>query len=124
VIAQVDEQHAAMIADAVNPAGKANGGADIRLAESGTGVAAVTVHRLVLELQKAAQLVKRRTAAWSKSGGKAHDAPVLSRPRRGLPARVPIQTANRRLSPPKQPAGRRKSEKGHKSLLSAANGHR
>lgn len=60
MVAQVDEEHAAVIADAVNPAGKANGGADIRLAEGGTGVAAVTVHRIVPELLKGR--AARRTA--------------------------------------------------------------
>jgi hypothetical protein len=38
-----------MISHAVNPTGKANGFANVGLAESGTGVAAVTMHFYILE---------------------------------------------------------------------------
>ncbi|AHK01031.1 hypothetical protein X971_1141 [Agrobacterium tumefaciens LBA4213 (Ach5)] len=38
-----------MISHAMNPTGKANGFADVGLAESGTGVAAVTMHFNILE---------------------------------------------------------------------------
>ena len=38
-----------MISHAMNPTGKANGFANVGLAESGTGVAAVTMHFYILE---------------------------------------------------------------------------
>jgi hypothetical protein len=44
MVAQVDEQHAAMVAHAMHPARQADGFADIRLAQIGAGVAAVTMH--------------------------------------------------------------------------------
>ena len=44
MVPEVDEQEAAMVADAVRPAGKPDRLADIGLAEGGTGVAAVAVH--------------------------------------------------------------------------------
>ena len=44
VVAQVDEEQAAMVADAMDPAGQADIGSDIGLPEGGAGVAAVTVH--------------------------------------------------------------------------------
>ncbi|CUX13362.1 conserved hypothetical protein [Agrobacterium genomosp. 5 str. CFBP 6626] len=49
MVAKVDEENAAMISHAVNPTGKANGFANVGLAESGTGVAAVTMHFYILE---------------------------------------------------------------------------
>ncbi len=44
VVAQVDEQQAAMVAHAMHPARQANGGADVALSQLGTGMAAVTMH--------------------------------------------------------------------------------
>ena len=44
MVAQVDEQHAAMIADAVAPAREAHGLADMLLAERAACMAAVAVH--------------------------------------------------------------------------------
>ena len=44
VVAQVDEQHAAMVADAVNPAGQAHGLADLALAKLAAGMGAIAVH--------------------------------------------------------------------------------
>jgi hypothetical protein len=44
MVAKVDEQNATMVTDAVDPAGQADGRADIGLLQGGTGVAAVTVH--------------------------------------------------------------------------------
>ena len=44
MIAQVDEQHAAMIADAMAPAGQPDLLADVALAERAAGMGAVTVH--------------------------------------------------------------------------------
>jgi hypothetical protein len=44
MVAQVDEQHAAMVADAMAPAGKPDGRADVAVAELAAGVGAVAVH--------------------------------------------------------------------------------
>ena len=44
MVAQVDEQHAAMVADAMAPAGEPDGLADIALAERAAGMGAVTMH--------------------------------------------------------------------------------
>jgi hypothetical protein len=44
MVAQVDEQHAAMIADAMAPARQANGLIDIALAERAAGMGPVTMH--------------------------------------------------------------------------------
>src|SRR5262249_47463969 len=44
VVAQVDEQHAAMVADAMAPAREANLPADVARAKRAAGVGAVTVH--------------------------------------------------------------------------------
>ena len=44
VVAQVDEQQPAMVADAVHPARNADGGADVGFPQLGAGMAAVTVH--------------------------------------------------------------------------------
>jgi hypothetical protein len=46
MIAKVDEENAAMVTNAVNPAGNPDIGADIRLAEGCACVAAVTMHHL------------------------------------------------------------------------------
>ncbi len=43
VVAQVDEQHAAMVADAVHPARKARNAADIGAAQAAAGGGAITV---------------------------------------------------------------------------------
>ena len=60
MVAQVDEQQAAMVADAVHPAGKTDGLADIGFAKSGTSVAAVAVHHIILELKGARSHAKAR----------------------------------------------------------------
>ena len=44
VVAQVDEQQPAMVADAVHPARKADGGADVGFPQLGAGMAAVSMH--------------------------------------------------------------------------------
>jgi hypothetical protein len=49
MVTKIDEKNATMVTDAVDPAGKANGRADIGLLQGGTGVAAVTVHFEFLE---------------------------------------------------------------------------
>jgi hypothetical protein len=77
MVAKVDEENAAMISHAVNPTGKANGFADVGLAESGTGVAAVTMHFYILE--RVVGPLEARWAALSKFAGKAHGQPDLSR---------------------------------------------
>jgi hypothetical protein len=44
MVAQVDEQHAAMVADAVAPAGQADLFANVALAERAAGMGPVTMH--------------------------------------------------------------------------------
>ena len=44
MVAQVDEQHAAMVADAVAPAGQPDVLADVAVAERAAGVGAVAMH--------------------------------------------------------------------------------
>ena len=44
MVAQVDEQHAAVVADAVAPAGEAHGLADQGKPDGATGVRAVAMH--------------------------------------------------------------------------------
>ena len=44
MVAQIDEQHAAVVADAMAPAGKPDLGADVARAERAAGVGAVAVH--------------------------------------------------------------------------------
>ena len=50
MVAQVDEQHAAMVADAMTPARQANGFADIALAERAAGMGPVTMHGCLNDL--------------------------------------------------------------------------
>jgi len=90
MVAKIDEQQAAMIANAMDPAGNADGLPDIGFAKSGTSVAAVTMHDIILEPRGRAATPKRAAAA-SKSGGKAHGEADLSRPE---------QIERRRLSDP------------------------
>ncbi len=44
MVAQIDEQHAAMVADTMAPAGQANGFADVALAERAAGMGPVAMH--------------------------------------------------------------------------------
>jgi hypothetical protein len=44
MVAEIDEQHAAMVANAMAPAGQANGFADIAVAERAAGMGPVTMH--------------------------------------------------------------------------------
>ena len=44
MVAQIDEQHPAMVADAMAPARQPNGLADIALTEGAAGVGPVTMH--------------------------------------------------------------------------------
>jgi hypothetical protein len=53
MVAKVNEQQAAVVAYAMDPAGQANGLADIGFAKSGTSVAAVTMHHIILEASAA-----------------------------------------------------------------------
>ena len=48
MVAQVDEQHPAMVAHPVDPAGKPDGFTHMGLVQRGTGVAAIGVHRIPL----------------------------------------------------------------------------
>jgi hypothetical protein len=48
MVAQVDEEDAAMVADAVAPAGEAGDLADMRFAERAAGMGAITMHGLAL----------------------------------------------------------------------------
>ena len=52
MVAQVDEQQAAMIAHAMDPAGNADGAADIGLPQCGAGMAPVTMHGMVFRLSE------------------------------------------------------------------------
>jgi hypothetical protein len=49
MVTKVDEQDATVISHAMNPTGKADSRADVGLAESGTGMAAVTMHFVILK---------------------------------------------------------------------------
>ena len=44
MVAQIDEQHAAMVADAVAPAGQSDGFTDMGFAEVAAGMGAIGVH--------------------------------------------------------------------------------
>ena len=44
MVAQIDEQHAAMVADTMAPAGKTDGLADVAVAERAASVGPVTMH--------------------------------------------------------------------------------
>ena len=68
MVAQVDEQHAAMVADAVAPAGEPDGLADMAVAEFAAGVRAVAMHFAVFLLKEKAGR-KLRPGRWR---GKAH----------------------------------------------------
>ena len=46
MVAQVDEQHAAVVADAVAPAGKADVGADLGEPKGAAGVRAIAMHEV------------------------------------------------------------------------------
>jgi hypothetical protein len=59
VVAQVDEQHAAMVSDAVAPAGNANGLADVAGAKRAASVGAVTVHGIPDILARVGKSVER-----------------------------------------------------------------
>ena len=47
MVAQIDEQHAAMVADAVAPAGKPHVLADVAVAQRAAGMGAVAMHVMV-----------------------------------------------------------------------------
>src|ERR1700689_2220341 len=76
MVAQVDEQHAAMVADTMAPAGQTDGLVDVGVAERAAGVGPVTMHgypeKLVLEgrierpepaLPKSVRVYPRRCSA-------------------------------------------------------------
>ena len=82
MVAQVDEQHAAMVADAVAPAGEPHLLADVGFAERAAGMGAVAVH--VSGPGESDVAANRRRA------GKAHAGRALSRRRRAATAVVPL----------------------------------
>src|SRR5262249_23938836 len=97
VVAQVDEEHAAMVADAVDPAGEPHLAADVARAERAAGMGTVTVHWDLLESGKS--LIWRR---------KVHGLPALSRKRIPLDSQTPICRVARSSSAewPAQPPNR------------------
>ena len=80
MVAQIDEQHAAMVADAVAPAGEPHRLPDIGLAELAAGVGAVAVHVRSLKGIAGRSRPSRRRA------GKAHAGRALSRRANGRTA--------------------------------------
>ena len=60
MVAQVDEQHAAMVADAMAPAGQPDLCADVALAERAAGMGAVAVHAQFRQVGE-----KWRTTTWA-----------------------------------------------------------
>jgi hypothetical protein len=77
MVAQVDEQQAAMIANAMHPARNTDIGADIGLSQLRAGVAAITMHCLIFRLT----MVQwgRSTCPTAKLARKAHGQALLSR---------------------------------------------
>ena len=71
MVAQVDKQQTAMVADAVDPAGQPYGRADIGLAERAAGMGAITMH--------GGSSGRMRAQKWAGSAGKAHGGRALSR---------------------------------------------
>src|SRR6185312_15662110 len=55
MVAQIDEQHAAMVADAMAPAGQANGLADMALAERAAGLGPVTMHGCLKQMSEGSE---------------------------------------------------------------------
>ena len=64
MVAQIDEQHAAMVADAMAPAGQPDLLADVALAERAAGMGAVTVHSIS---KGSVEREKWRTTTWAAS---------------------------------------------------------
>ena len=70
MVAQVDEQHAAVVADAMAPAGQPHLLADVALAKRAAGVGAVAVHDwLRLECGGKAREKRMRGSALSRRAG-------------------------------------------------------
>ena len=69
MVAQVDEQHAAVVADAVAPAGKTDFLADVAVAEFSAVVRTVAMHFAVFLLMELRRGRKLRSGRWR---GKAH----------------------------------------------------
>ena len=105
MIAQIDEQHAAMVALAVNPARQADGRADIGGAELGAGVGAIGVHGLLLACvmdeggneRRASPFTRRfvnpRAAGYGPRNMKIH--PLITTVRRTCRPRRPAVRRNR-----------------------------
>jgi hypothetical protein len=73
VIAQVDEQHAAVVAHAVHPAGEPDFLVDVALAERAAGVGAVAMHHV--ESSWVRGMPAARTRAGPESGAQPHSVP-------------------------------------------------
>src|ERR1044072_2309885 len=71
MVAQVDEQQAPMIADAMHPAGETNGLADVAFTQFAAGMRAIAMHGVV----------SKRLGGWERR--KVHGTPALSRKRGG-----------------------------------------
>jgi cytochrome b561 len=95
MVTKVDEQDAAMISHAMNPTGKADSRADVGLAKSGTGVAAVTMHFVILKHAAALlphdQIWPEKRMARPICQGKAQECRVLVCPS----SRHPTKTVER-----------------------------
>jgi hypothetical protein len=71
MIAQVDEQEPAMIADAMDPAGKTHCLADVLRAEFSTGVRAIAMHAIADRELEGAAGKAHATVGLVKAAGKA-----------------------------------------------------
>src|SRR3546814_5406769 len=87
MVAQVNKKHAAMIAHSMHPAGEANGGADVGLAEGGKGGAAISVHFGILDWCGAAAIsAENHDASRRKIGAKSAWSARFVKTSRPLPA--------------------------------------
>ena len=101
VVAQVDEQQAAVVAHPMDPAGKAHGLADIGGLEGATGMAAIAVHGRSLGREMVA---RRAEMPGFRRPRKAHASACLSRP---APLPHPMAPRTPRPRAPPHPANRR-----------------
>ena len=118
MVAQIDEQHAAMVADAVAPAGKPHGLADVALAQRAAGMGAIAMHR---SPGNSGWLRRRPAFAKRLAGGgrKAHGGWALSRQRLDNAAR---QARSAHLSL-RQPESQCRKPSVRKTAQAAADRH-
>jgi hypothetical protein len=80
MVAQIDEQNAAMVANAMAPAGQTNILADIALPERAAGMGAVTMHRVsisqMLENRATQKACPKRLRVYPRLSGAATDQGV------------------------------------------------